>query len=138
MLKYESIREIADAAAEKGLRIGELVLHDQAEAMELSPLELYEKMEMDFYVMADSVKAGQEKNQKSMSGLTGGEGYKMKTYAEKKQRRPVRAFSGEGHFPRLGRRRVQRLHGPDRGRADGGQLRHFAGVPGVAVGGSGV
>ena len=40
-------------------------------------------MEIDFSVMAASVEAGQRKDQKSMSGLTGGEGWKMKTYAEK-------------------------------------------------------
>ena len=82
MLAYDSISELVLEAEKRKVKISELVLNDQAEAMELSPLELYEKMEMDFYVMADSVKAGQEKNQKSMSGLTGGEGYKMKAYAE--------------------------------------------------------
>ncbi len=51
--------------------------------MEVSPMELVEKMELDFLVMQEAVKAGQEENQKSMSGLTGGEGYKMKAYAEK-------------------------------------------------------
>ena len=82
MLKYDSISELVREAEKKGVKISELVLADQAEAMELSPLEVYEKMELDFLVMAESVKAGQDKNQKSMSGLTGGEGYKMKTYAE--------------------------------------------------------
>lgn len=83
MLKYESIAELVRAAEEKGVKINELVLADQAEALEVTPLELYEKMEIDFMVMADSVKAGQEKDQRSMSGLTGGEGYRMKAYAEK-------------------------------------------------------
>ena len=83
MLKYESIAELVRAAEEKGVKISELVLADQAEALEVTPLELYEKMEIDFMVMADSVKAGQEKDQRSMSGLTGGEGYRMKAYAEK-------------------------------------------------------
>ena len=83
MLKYESIAELVRAAEEKGVKISELVLEDQAEALEATPLELYEKMEIDFMVMADSVKAGQEKDQRSMSGLTGGEGYRMKAYAEK-------------------------------------------------------
>ena len=83
MLTYDSISELVQEAEKRGEKISELVLNDQAEAMELSPLELYEKMELDFYVMVESVKAGQDKNQKSMSGLTGGEGYKMKAYAEK-------------------------------------------------------
>ena len=83
MLKYDSIAELVREAEERGVKISELVLQDQAEAMETTPLELYEKMEIDFSVMAASVEAGQRKDQKSMSGLTGGEGYKMKAYAEK-------------------------------------------------------
>ena len=83
MLKYESISELVREAEARGVKISELVLQDQSEAMETTPLELYEKMEIDFSVMAASVEAGQRKDQKSMSGLTGGEGWKMKTYAEK-------------------------------------------------------
>ncbi len=83
MLKYESVAELVQEAEKRGLKISEVVLADQAEAMELSPLEVYEKMEIDFMVMQASVEAGQKETQRSMSGLTGGEGFKMKTYAEK-------------------------------------------------------
>ena len=83
MLTYESIAELVAEAEKRGVRISELALADQAEAMEQTPLEIYEKMELDLMVMADSVKAGQRSDQRSMSGLTGGEGYKMKVYAEK-------------------------------------------------------
>lgn len=84
MLTYDSIGELVREAEKRNVKISELALADQAEAMEVSPMELYEKMELDFLVMRESVKAGQEENQKSMSGLTGGEGYKMKAYAEQK------------------------------------------------------
>ena len=84
MLKFESIAELVSEAEKQGIRISELVLKDQAEAMEVTELETYEKMELDFQVMVNSVQAGQQKDQRSMSGLTGGEGYKMKTYAEEK------------------------------------------------------
>ena len=83
MLKYESIQEIVSAAEEHGVRISELVLHDQAEAMEKTSEQLYERMRKSFEVMRESVKEGQKKDQRSMSGLTGGEGYRMKEYAEK-------------------------------------------------------
>ena len=83
MLKYDSIAELVEAAEKQGVRISELAMADQAEAMEVSPLEIYEKMEISYMVMEEAVKAGQQKDQRSMSGLTGGEGYKMKTYAEK-------------------------------------------------------
>ncbi len=82
MLKYESIEELVTEAEKQHVRISDLVLKDQAEVMESTPLELYEKMEIDFQVMTDSVIAGQKPDQRSMSGLTGGEGWKMKTYAE--------------------------------------------------------
>ena len=83
MLKYESIQEIVSAAEKRGLRISELVMCDQAEAMEKTPEELYERMRKSFEVMRESVTEGQKKDQRSMSGLTGGEGYRMKEYAER-------------------------------------------------------
>ena len=43
MLKYESVAELVNGAEAKGLKISELVLADQAEAMEASPEALYEK-----------------------------------------------------------------------------------------------
>ena len=84
MLGYDSIAELVREAEEKGIRISDLVLADQARAMDQTELEVYESMELDFFVMAHSVKDGEKPDQKSMSGLTGGEGYKMKSYAEAK------------------------------------------------------
>ena len=82
MLNYESIAELVEEAEKRQIRISDLVLQDQSEAMELSPLELYKKMEIDLRVMKNAVDEGQRKEQRSMSGLTGGEGYRMKRYAE--------------------------------------------------------
>ena len=84
MLKYESVSELVRAAEERETRISDLVLEDQAEAMEATPLELYEKMEIDLHVMYESAKAGARKDQRSMSGLTGGEGYRMAEYVREK------------------------------------------------------
>ncbi len=83
MLKYESISELVEEAEKRNKKISELVLEDQAKDMEKTPLELYEKMEVSFQVMTESVKAGMKKDQKSMSGLTGGEGYLMNEYSKK-------------------------------------------------------
>jgi L-serine dehydratase len=66
------------------VKISEIVLEDQAEAMESPTLELYEKMEIDLQVMRESAKAGAEKEQRSMSGLTGGEGFRMTEYIREK------------------------------------------------------
>ena len=82
MLKYESVRELTDAAAEKGVKICRLVLADQAEAMEQTEEELYERMRESFLVMRRAVETGQGEGLRSMSGLTGGEGFLMKRYAE--------------------------------------------------------
>ena len=81
MLTYESIEEIVLAAQDKNEKISALVLRDHAESMEISELEIYEKMELDFRIMQDSVREGLKKEQKSMSGLTGGEGFRMNEYA---------------------------------------------------------
>ena len=82
MLKYESIREIVSAAEVQGCAISALVLRDQAEAMEQSEDRLYERMRDNFRVMREAVSAGQKEGLRSMSGLTGGEGYAMKRYSE--------------------------------------------------------
>lgn len=81
MLKYESVSELVAEAEKRNIKISELVLEDQAKSMEKEPLELYEKMEISFQIMEDSIKEGMKKDQKSMSGLTGGEGYLMNEYA---------------------------------------------------------
>ena len=84
MLKYESVSELVRAAEVRGRKISEIILEDQAEAMDCTPLELYEKMEIDLHVMYESAKAGAEEGQRSMSGLTGGEGFRMTEYVRKK------------------------------------------------------
>ena len=81
MLKYQSVQELVSAAEEKGLAISRLVLLDQSEAMEQTPEELYGRMRENFTVMRQAVEIGRQKDQRSMSGLTGGEGYRMREYA---------------------------------------------------------
>ncbi|WP_029230942.1 L-serine ammonia-lyase, iron-sulfur-dependent, subunit alpha [Butyrivibrio sp. VCB2006] len=81
MLKYESINELVKEAENRNVRISQLVLEDQAKSMEKSQQDIYEKMAKSFQIMRESVKDGQAKDQKSTSGLTGGEGYLMNEYA---------------------------------------------------------
>ena len=80
MLKYDSVSELVRAAEERGVTISRLVIESQAAAMEVTALELYEKMEIDLHVMVQSVHEGEKATQRSMSGLTGGEGYRMNEY----------------------------------------------------------
>lgn len=82
MLNYQSIEELVLAAEEANVPISEIVIKDQAKALECPELEVYEKMEVNYEVMKQSIEEGQKKDQRSMSGLTGGEGYKMNEYAK--------------------------------------------------------
>ncbi|MBQ9588784.1 MAG: L-serine ammonia-lyase, iron-sulfur-dependent, subunit alpha [Butyrivibrio sp.] len=83
MLKYETIAELVSEAEKRNIKISELVLEDQAKSMEKNHAELYEKMQKNFHIMIDSVKDGEKENQRSMSGLTGGEGFKMNSYLKR-------------------------------------------------------
>lgn len=84
MFLYESVKELTDAAVKEGRKISELVILDQSESMELSTDEVYKKMEESFDVMVEAVHSGNDKNLKSTSGLTGGEGYKLDQYSANK------------------------------------------------------
>ena len=83
MLKYDSIQKLVKEAEKKNKKISELVLEDQAKALETTTEAVYAKMEASFDVMLSSVKGGMKKGQKSTSGLTGGEGYLMNAYMKK-------------------------------------------------------
>lgn len=80
-LKYDSIKEITDAARSAGVKISELVLEDQARVLDQPAEEVYARMERSFDVMCEAVKTGLDPDLKSMSGLTGGEGGAMMKYA---------------------------------------------------------
>jgi L-serine dehydratase len=83
MLKYESIKELTDAADNARVKISSLVLEDQARSMEISEEELYARMADSFRVIKEAVVFGMKKDQKSMSGLTGGEAYLVNEYSKK-------------------------------------------------------
>ncbi len=83
MLKYGSIRELVDAANEKKTTISRIALSDQAMSMETTEEALYAQMRDNFTVMRDAVRFGQKEEQRSMSGLTGGEGFHMNEYAQR-------------------------------------------------------
>jgi L-serine dehydratase len=82
MLSYNSIAELVDAAAKKHKKISDIVLADQAVQMGQTEEELFQRMDHDIDVMQEAVAYGKRKQQRSTSGLTGGEGYKMETYSQ--------------------------------------------------------
>lgn len=81
MIRYDSIKELVDLATEKNQKISQLVLADQAEQMGFTEEEIYNEMEKSFDTMVQSTKTGMDPKLRSTSGLTGGEGYKMMSYA---------------------------------------------------------
>lgn len=81
-LKYDSISALVRAAEERGQRISEVVLQDQAAAMQEDEAVLYERMRERFQIMREAVAHGMDPAQRSTSGLTGGEGAKMLVYSE--------------------------------------------------------
>ncbi len=83
MLKYDSIADLVKAAEKENKKISEIVLADEAKEMERTPADLYAQMAESFKVMQASVVTGMDPELKSTSGLTGGEGYKMKAYNAK-------------------------------------------------------
>lgn len=82
MLDYDSIAAICDAAEQKQIPISALVLSDQAEQMELSEEELYNRMKDSLHVMQEAVREGKNPKLRSTSGLTGGDAAKVEAYAD--------------------------------------------------------
>lgn len=76
-LTYSSLLELINLSIEKGCKISDLVLAQQAEQMELSKQEVFAKMKENYEVMASCIQPGCAPDLKSTSGLTGGDAYKM-------------------------------------------------------------
>ncbi|MDD3339653.1 MAG: L-serine ammonia-lyase, iron-sulfur-dependent, subunit alpha [Lachnospiraceae bacterium] len=80
-LNYNSMADLLSVADQNGGRLSSLVLSQQAEQMELSEAEIYEKMRENYQVMASSIAPGCNPELKSTSGLTGGDAFKMQTFS---------------------------------------------------------
>ncbi|GHV73300.1 L-serine dehydratase, iron-sulfur-dependent subunit alpha [Spirochaetia bacterium] len=81
MLEYHSIAQLVNAAEEQGLRISDIVLQDQAEAMERPAEDLLQTMRNSLSVMRKSVETGIREDLRSAAGLSGGNGFLMNRYA---------------------------------------------------------
>ena len=81
MLDYMSVAEIAAQARRQGSSFGEIVLQDQAAQMERSRTDILREMDESLAVMERAADRGLDKELRSNSGLTGGDGARMRTYA---------------------------------------------------------
>lgn len=75
---YHTLLELINLSVENKCRISDLVLKQQAEQMELSEQEVFNKMKENYEVMASCIQPGCAPDLKSTSGLTGGDAYKMR------------------------------------------------------------
>lgn len=90
-LKYDSLEELVNAANAQSKKISDIVMEEQAEAMEITVEELYRQMERNFQVMKASVEEGMAPDLRSSSGLTGGAAAVMKQAVD----------AGKNHFGHL-------------------------------------
>lgn len=81
MLDYMSVAEIAAQARRQGSSFGEIVLQDQAAQMERSRTDILREMDESLAVMERAAERGLDKELRSNSGLTGGDGARMRAYA---------------------------------------------------------
>jgi L-serine dehydratase len=74
MRAYQDYVQLAE---ERGLKIGEIILAEQAEESEKPESELQERMRLNLNVMREAVESGLSEERKSPSGLIGGDAAKV-------------------------------------------------------------
>ncbi len=84
-MKYKNIDQLLELCQKHNLSISDVALQDTANSMEISTDEVYEKMLQNYLIMKDSIKEGLKKDLKSVSGLTGGGAFKLKTLVDNKK-----------------------------------------------------
>ena len=85
MIKYTRLQEIIDLANEKNCRISDIVIADQANALEMNETEVKSMMYQNHELMMASISSGMNSDKKSFSGLSGGDAKKMNQYRTAKE-----------------------------------------------------
>ena len=75
--------ELLRICEEENISLSEYAIRVEMEDKGLSREEVYEKMAKNLTVMKDGATEGREKEVYSLSGLIGGDGYKIQKYLEK-------------------------------------------------------
>ncbi|MGG7178019.1 L-serine ammonia-lyase, iron-sulfur-dependent, subunit alpha [Clostridium paraputrificum] len=76
----EELLKICD---EENISLSEYAIRHEMEKREISREDLFKKMRHNLHVMMESAKGGMEKEVYSVSGLIGGDAYKLQKYIEK-------------------------------------------------------
>ncbi|MDW7674109.1 MAG: L-serine ammonia-lyase, iron-sulfur-dependent, subunit alpha [Bacillota bacterium] len=74
---FKTIEELVNAAQERNLTIGQVVLEKQAKQLDKSPKEIFQKMTNQYQVMQEAAWKGINHPAKSFSGLVGHDGAKV-------------------------------------------------------------
>ncbi|HCX60992.1 MAG TPA: L-serine ammonia-lyase, iron-sulfur-dependent, subunit alpha [Clostridiales bacterium] len=74
--------ELIDICSSENIPIWEYTIREEMEKSELTRVDVIEKMRKNLHVMLGSSKLAQEKEIKSVSGLIGGDAYKLRKYAD--------------------------------------------------------
>lgn len=73
-------KELVEACREKNIKIWEYTIEQEMESTEKSKEEIFKNMKKNFQVMKDAAEYGLEHKVKSVSGLIGGDAYKLNEY----------------------------------------------------------
>lgn len=74
--------ELVKVCEEKNMTIWEYTLEDEAKESGLSKEEVFEKMRKNLTVMQEAAEYGMKNEVRSVSGLIGGDGFKLSRYAD--------------------------------------------------------
>lgn len=77
LLNYTSIASLVQIAAERGEKISDIVLRDQAAQMSTDHHIIFDKMALNYQIMKESIEKGNNPHIRSTSGLTGGDAAKL-------------------------------------------------------------
>ncbi len=77
MSAYNTVAALVNEAVKENKKISEIILQQQCEDMEKSREEIYKMMDESLTVMEESVIEGSREGVRSVSGLTGGDAYKL-------------------------------------------------------------
>ncbi|ULT59349.1 L-serine ammonia-lyase, iron-sulfur-dependent, subunit alpha [Neobacillus drentensis] len=82
-MSFTSLKELIELAEKGNTTIAQIMLKTEEEQKGIPKHQLLEKMLEQLGVMEEAVRKGTESPVKSRTGLTGGDGYRMKLYARK-------------------------------------------------------
>ena len=79
-MEYSTIEELINLASENEMTVSEIVIQSEIEESEKSRDEVLKRMRETFEVMKEAVEEGKNKQEKSPSGLSGGDAHRLSNF----------------------------------------------------------